>query len=286
MKRLGRPLLALVAALLGLSSCATTLPATMSEDGTAIRYATYGDGDTALVFVHGWSCDQSYWREQIQPFQRDYAVVTLDLGGHGQSSSSRTDWSIGNFAEDVIAVAARLEGKPLVLVGHSMGGPVVVEAARRLGPRVMAVIGVDTLRTPTAEPTPQAAAMQIFNQSPDDFPSWTEAFVRQSFFTEQSPKALVEQIARDMAAADSAIANASGIGLITFDSAAALRGLGPTPLILINASYQPSDAAGLKSLHRNSRIVELNDTGHFPMLESPNRFNATLQSVLNEITSD
>ena len=47
-----------------------------------------GQGTPALVFVHGWSCDRSYWAGQLEAFSRDFTVVAPDLGGHGESDST------------------------------------------------------------------------------------------------------------------------------------------------------------------------------------------------------
>ena len=57
----------------------------LSKDGTPISYEVHGAGDPTLVFVHGWSCDARYWREQVPYFSKKYRVITVDLAGHGHS---------------------------------------------------------------------------------------------------------------------------------------------------------------------------------------------------------
>ncbi len=89
-----------------------------------------------MVLIHGWSCDGNYWKEQIAPLKAKYTTVTVDLAGHGASGANRTDWSMGNFGEDVAAVVRQIHNQKVVLVGHSMGAPVALEAARRIGDRV------------------------------------------------------------------------------------------------------------------------------------------------------
>jgi pimeloyl-ACP methyl ester carboxylesterase len=54
-----------------------------SSDGVEISYSVYGEGSPALVFVHGWSCDQTYWKHQVPEFSKRYTVVTIDYAGHG-----------------------------------------------------------------------------------------------------------------------------------------------------------------------------------------------------------
>ena len=108
-----------------------------SADGTSISYEVYGAGEPTLVFVHGWSCDARYWRAQVPHFSRKHRVVVLDLAGHGHSGSSRTRYTMGSFGEDVRAVTQASGGSRVILIGHSMGGTVIVEAARLMPDRVI-----------------------------------------------------------------------------------------------------------------------------------------------------
>ena len=118
----------------------------MSPSGVSIAYDVHGKGNPALVFVHGWSCDRGYWKGQLQPFSKRYTVLGVDLGGHGLSGDQRSSWTIQEFGSDVATVveAARLD--QVVLIGHSMGGDVIVEAARLLKNRVLGLIWVDVYK--------------------------------------------------------------------------------------------------------------------------------------------
>ena len=110
-----------------------------AADGVPIQYSVQGKGDTALVFVHCWACDRTYWDNQVSEFAKNYRVVTIDLPGHGQSGQGRKSWSIPSFAEDVKTVVTKLDLKRVVLIGSSMGGPISLEAARVMPDRVVAV---------------------------------------------------------------------------------------------------------------------------------------------------
>ena len=96
-----------------------------SKDGTPISYEVYGTGDPTLIFVHGWSCDSRYWREQVPEFSKKYRVVVIDLAGHGHSGTSRIIYTMSSFGEDVKAVTEAVGSKKVILIGHSMGGPVI-----------------------------------------------------------------------------------------------------------------------------------------------------------------
>lgn len=127
-----------------------------SADGVHIEYHLYGKAETALVLVHGWSADSSYWQKQIAPLKAKYTVVTLDLAGHGASAKNRTAWTMESYGEDVASVVRQIPNARVILVGHSMGGPVVLEAAPRIGDRVIGIVGVDTFKSIGQPPTPRA----------------------------------------------------------------------------------------------------------------------------------
>ena len=132
--------LASAIALSGLAACTTVAPSesaaqkpaseigqTIGADATTIAYETHGAGELALVFIHGWSCDRAYWREQLPHFAEDYKVVAIDLAGHGASGDERESYSMENFGADVAAVVDHLGLERVVLIGHSMGGLVIVD---------------------------------------------------------------------------------------------------------------------------------------------------------------
>ena len=99
-------------------------------NGSQMFYKRSGDTTKpAIIFVHGITCDHSDWDEQVAYFQQTHDVIAVDLNGHGQSDVVLERCSIKSYAEDVIALTVQLLDKPAVLVGHSMGSRVVMQAA-------------------------------------------------------------------------------------------------------------------------------------------------------------
>ena len=250
----------------------------LSPDGIQIRFDVDGAGPRAIVFVHGWSCDRTYWAPQMRAFADRHEVVTVDLAGHGESGVGRSSWTMAAFGDDVVAVVEKLGLQDGVLVGHSMGGDVIVEAALRLGDRVRGLVWVDTYATLGEIRTPEeveAFAAPIRR----DFVAATRELVRRTLFVPTSEPELVERIAADMAAAPPDIAIDALVHAIDNDSAI-LAGLPrlTAPVVAINGDYRPTD---IESMARHGvRAVVMPGVAHFPMLEQPERFNDLLGEII------
>jgi pimeloyl-ACP methyl ester carboxylesterase len=151
-----------------------------SRDGIPLAFEVHGAGTPTLVLVHGWSCDRSYWSRQLRPLAARYQTMAVDLAGHGKSGAGRQAWTMAAFGEDVVAVAEQLDLGELVLVGHSMGGDVIVEAALRLGERVAGLVWVDTYGT-LGEPPTDEEVEAFVAPFREDFATATRALVRRLF---------------------------------------------------------------------------------------------------------
>ncbi len=243
-----------------------------------------------VVLIHGWSCDSSYWSAQLAALREHFDVVTVDLAGHGKTPATRADFSMSSFGRDVVDVVAQLPtDQPIILVGHSMGGPVAVEAAVLLGERVRGVIGVDTfasIGTPKPSEAETTARLAAFER---DFSGTTRAFVSQSFFRADADPILRERIANDMASADPKVALPSIRGLNDWDGTQRLPLL-KQPIATINADQVTLDAARLQRYAPSFKLITLAGQGHFLMMENPARFNPvlidTIRTMLNRDRSN
>jgi pimeloyl-ACP methyl ester carboxylesterase len=248
-----------------------------SRDGVPIGFEVDGDRAPALVFVHGWSCDRTYWRGQLPHFARRFRVVAVDLAGHGESGTARRAWTMRAFGDDVVAVVEQLGLDEVVLVGHSMGGDVIVEAARRLDDRVKGVIPVDTYPSLGAYRS-EADARTLEEPLRRDFVGGTRELVR-GMFPRTADPALVEWVASDMASAPPQIALAAIADSIRNEPVfvAGIRELS-APVVAVNPGYRPTD---LGSFHQQGAdVVVMGDGGHFLMLEDPAGFNRILEQVI------
>lgn len=251
-------------------------------DGVPIAYDVNGADSTALVLVHGWSCDRTYWAAQVEALVSDYRVVTVDLGGHGESGLGREAWTIESFGRDVAAVADRLDLQEMILVGHSMGGDVILEAARHLSGRVKGLVWVDTY-SQLGSPRTVEQIEGILAPFRTDFRGTTEALVRGMFPAGADP-GLVDRVATDMAAAPPAVAVEALRSSFMYGRqvTAPLMELN-LPVVAINPEGPANDP---ESMARHGvDVVLMSDAGHFMMMEDPVRFTDLLRSVISRWSS-
>jgi len=257
---------------------------TPSSDGVPITYEVHGDGETTLILVHGWSCDARYWREQLAHFAARHRVVTVDLAGHGHSGAGRETFTMRAFGEDVRAVADAVGGDRLILVGHSMGGLVIAEAARLLPGRVLGLIGVDSLHN-LGFPVTEEHAAQMIAPLEADFPAACRQFAA-AMIRPDTDADLADWIQADMAAAPAEVALSAmreymaqwitGAGPALFEEL-------PLPVVAVCADMWPVDAeANRRHMHAFEAIV-LEATDHFLMLGAAEEFNGAFEEAIAKI---
>ncbi len=94
-------------------------------------FADSNGSGTPLFFLHGTGCDSADWTSVTERLPQNQRYITLDFRGHGQSSTPTDPFTIENIANDVLKLVDSLSIPKLVLIGHSLGGMVAMEAAKR-----------------------------------------------------------------------------------------------------------------------------------------------------------
>lgn len=248
-----------------------------SADGVEIAYSVRGEGPVALVFIHGWSCDQTYWRHQVEPFSAEHTVVTLDLPGHGKSGANRETWTGAGYAPDVAAVVNALKLEKVILIGHSMGGLIALAAAPLVPGKVIGVIGVDTLQNADFkwDPAQMEGWLAAYEK---DFVGTCNQFVHNMFVAGEDPE-IADETAADMCAADPNVA----VGLMrdfpNVDYPALFRGAG-VPIRAVNAANFPTQIEINRKYAPDFDAVIMEGVGHFPMLTRPEEFNQKLAAMV------
>ncbi len=250
-----------------------------AEDGALVPVTVTGTAGPHLILVHGWSCNARFWQPQVAAFSDRYRVVTLDLPGHGAAEPHRPAgrWSMGDFGADILAVADAIGADDVVLVGHSMGGAVAIEAALALGARCRLLVGVDSFTEAafyTARPAAEIDARKAVFEA--DFAGTMQGMIAAITGPAADP-ALIDWIGRSMASANSESALGVLEALLAWDIAPRWAEL-EVPAIALNSALlaRRNELITLDGLD----VVLMEEVGHFPMLEAPGAFNALLEDVL------
>jgi pimeloyl-ACP methyl ester carboxylesterase len=249
-----------------------------SLDGLKIHSTVTGTGSKTVILVHGYTCDETTWTQQTPALAKQYRVVTLDLPGHGNSDAPKDGkFSMDLFARAIEAVRAEAMAERVVLVGHSMGTPVVLRYAHLYPAHVSALVFVDGLM-----PLPPAQAAAMANQGAmmagSNGRAAREAMIRRFFVAGTTPEVKTEVINMMLGAPE---ATAVGAMNATREPAGQTTEIPMVPILGIYAG--PSGIASEQAVHAAFPWVEyesIPETGHFLMLEKPEEFNRLLLAFL------
>jgi len=256
--------------------------------GVPIHYESYGTGAEALVFIHGWTCDLTFWRGQA-PIYTSHRSLLIDLPGHGRSGKPHMAYPMEFFARSVEAVIRDSGAEHATFVGHSLGGPIIYAFLRlfREKARAMALIDVDVRRGSAGpvDPKEQRARMARIARHMQGVEG-DRAFKQtvESCFTAQTPDAVKAEVRTKMLATPKYVRIAS----VTSPSSLPAPGKDETfdlPAIAIQAGSPATEAhyRTMKTLFTNLELDQWNGSGHFLMMEDPERFNRALQAFLAKL---
>lgn len=260
----------------------------VQNNGVHIDYTDSGAGDTTLLFVHGWCINKSYWSNQVAYFSKRYRVVTIDLPGFGESGKNRKSFTTLTFAADVDTVISQLHLNKVILIGHSMSGDIVLQAAIDAHKKVIGFVGIDNFKNvgivqgDTAKQ--RAGYNEAINTLKHHFKKMAFEYINQSLFYKTTSDSIKTRVLNDVANADTTIA-ATCLEQNNFYEADKLK-QAKKKLYLINSDVYPTDTTGLIAKKLPYKILYIRTTGHFPMIEKPKEFNIALQQVIREMKKD
>ena len=253
-------------------------------DGHRIYYRSFGSGKRAMIFVSGWGCDTSLWRNQVPALVPYSRVLLVDLPGHGRSDKPDIPYTLDLFARAVYAVLEHARVQKAAVVGHSMGGMVAYEFARRWPEKTIALIWVDGTFTIPVDVDQQITGLR---KRAEDFrsPDYQEKvrkFIDQ-LYVPQTPAAVRDEVARSI------LATPQHVLAGCMDGLADRRLFEPHTLdipafAIFSSFWNPERFIAIfkKSLPRFQYEV-LTGVGHYPMLEKPDLVNAALTRFVASI---
>jgi pimeloyl-ACP methyl ester carboxylesterase len=258
-------------------------------DGLRVHYTNYGAGERALVFVHGWSSDETVWKKQAPELAKSIRVLTIDLPGHGQSDqppaagqSERPEivYTMDYYARALDAVLHDAGVKKAVLVGHSNGTPVVRQFYRRYPEQTSALVIVDGSLRPLGTPEEMEKFIAPFRG-----PNYAEVagkFIDSITAPMKDPEERVE-VKRMMLRTPQRVAVSEFEA--TFDQAlwSSDRIDVPTLVVLAKSPFWTDDYLKfVRELAPKAQIEIFEGVSHFLMLDKPREFNETLLAFLKK----
>lgn len=251
-----------------------------SLDGKRVYYKSYGKGREALVLVHCWSCNMDHWRDQIPDLAKRSRVIALDLPGHGQSDKPEVAYTMDLFARAVDAVLRDAGVKRAVLVGHSIGTPVIRQFYRKYPQKTLALVIVDGALRPFGDkkigdsvlaslraPNYKEAGTQMFAMmgGPQLAPEIQER-IKQSFLN--TPQRVLVSAMEGMM--DDSIWGQDKINV-------------PVLAVMAKSPFWPVDTEEFyRSIAPKLEFQMWDGVGHFLMMERPKQFNEVVIAFLDK----
>lgn len=253
-----------------------------TRDGVKLAHIDTGVGEPALVFVHGWTCNYSHWRDQVAEFSKNHRVVALDLRGHGQSDKPDQDYSVGEFADDVAWLIGELDLHRPVVIGHSMGGVIAAQLARRHSAATRGVILVDAPIVPFGPELRPVADGVLAGLQSQNYKQLAEGFLRQFMFNEASDPALKEEIVESSLRTPQRVMHTAIASV--FGEIANLGGPLPVPSMFVRAATQYASPEQIREWLPGIEIAEV-DSAHFLQLEKPEETNRIIADFVKGLPS-
>jgi pimeloyl-ACP methyl ester carboxylesterase len=251
-------------------------------DGIKVHYESYGSGTEAVVFIHGWSCDLTFWRGQ-EPVYTAHRSLLIDLPGHGQSSKPRVPYPTEFFARAVESVLRDAGVERAVLVGHSLGGGVAYTFVRLFPQESKAIVFVDSYATRPIYVQPSAQLLARYKQRARHLsgPTGEKNFLKQvdAMFSDRTAPSVRNEIRAKMLATPEYVRVAAVTSPSRLAPADANESF-ESPALAVSATMAPARVGLMRSIFPNLEIEKWEKYGHFLMMEDPDRFNRTLESFL------
>lgn len=253
---------------------------TITLNGVQFSYTITSGEEPPLLFLHGWACNRTFWSNQIEFFKRNRRTIAVDFRGHGESQVTAEGNTVQQLADDVYALIHSLGLQKVVLVGHSMGGMVAQQFCVDHLECLKALILVTTI---AADLEDKLISKRIEADTPRE--GYRNAFLKHFYgwMDPDTDSKIVEWTRDQMLSTPEDVANSLVRSYRSFDLRSHLPKLKVPTLVMgagLDASAVPEEAKTLATLLPQAKLVMIENCGHFPMLEQPERLNQELKKFL------
>jgi len=259
---------------------------------TLIHHVVTGQGQPPVVLVHGFGCSHTDWNAQVSHLSPRHQTIAVDLRGHGDIAGSAAECSIERYGADVAEVMRALALPPAVLVGHSMGCRVVIEAALQAPAQTAGVILVDGSQFSAAI----AAVLTQRFAMPNGYATTVNSLFEE-MFTDRSDKSVVAAVIERAGRLPRPIGEKMLLDMQRYDVGRLTSSLAGVrvPVMALQATCidekhqrRPMTTGQttpyldmVRASVPSARVEVIADTGHFPQLDRAIQTNALIDSFLS-----
>jgi pimeloyl-ACP methyl ester carboxylesterase len=265
------------------------VPAQVTETGI-VHYEAYGRG-RPVILLHGWLGSWALWRETIELLGKEFRTYALDFFGFGDSLDPRATrdikhYSVDQYVELVREFMDKLGIVKAPLIGHSMGGTVSLAVAHRYPEKVVKVTIIGSpINGASLNPFLKLSGYKLIADLVFSMPFIMDTFIYLlTNFSARDGKALYRYVRED-AAKVSSDAFFHSIGTLwQTNLTPQLPEIQKSVLGIYGKNdviVSPRQSKVLLQLAPNAKEAWFEKSGHFPMMDEPERFHRTVIDFLN-----
>ncbi|MFB9904565.1 alpha/beta fold hydrolase [Allokutzneria oryzae] len=262
---------------------------TVTLGGITFGYDDLGEGEQALVLVHGHPFDRSMWRPQVEHFSSlGRRVIAADLRGYGESTVVPGKTLLSTFARDIATLLDHLGVKRFVLGGLSMGGQIVMECHRQFPERISGLVLADTSAQAETSDGRRNRAEMAARLLREGMRPYSEE-VLWKMVAPGNGEVAAEHVLRMMLNAPPEGAAAALLGRAERPDYVEMLGRVAVPALVVVGTedeYTPiGDARLMHERLPDSTLTVVEGAAHMPNLERTEVFNQALHTFLDRIAA-
>ncbi len=242
-----------------------------------ICYRVLGAGEPALLFLHGAGGDHRLFLHQLRAFKDEVRAIAIDFPGHGGSIWNGVP-SFKDYVDAAESVLAREGVNRFIPVGHSMGGGVMFELCLRNPDRAAGLVAICTAPTlPVNE--------MVFQLIDQDFASFCDFAVKLSYSPDVTHE-LARMAREGLQSTEPRLVRNDFSICASYDYTSNLTRIKAPALVITTRSDKLVPrrlAEALASSLQGARLAIMEEVGHMPHLEFPEKVNAQIGIFLRSL---
>jgi pimeloyl-ACP methyl ester carboxylesterase len=256
-------------------------------DTVKLHYSEAGQG-MPVVLLHGFPLSSAIWHKQQDRLKDLYRVITPDLRGHGQSPAPAGVYEMETLARDVLALLDSLQIEKAVILGHSMGGYVVLAAWKLAPERFLALGLIDSQAAADTEEARQGRLRMAGKVAAEGSQAVATAMLPKLFAPALAVgDPMIEQVRQMILKTPRAAIIGSLNGMAVRPNAIATLATINIPMLILTGDKDQliprARAEAMTALLSKATLAIVENAGHMPMLERPEATTTAIRRFLSAV---